>query len=89
MIPIKPNMNIPEGWRYVVFAEHQKEYIPLPAILENAYKGHAITCWKLSRKERIKLFFSGNIWLTFMTFHKPLQPILIDIVEPELTLENG
>lgn len=85
MLPIEPPIDVPEGWRRIVFAKDQKEYIPLPAILENGEYGHAITCWKLSWTERFKLFFDGQLWLTVMTFKKPLQPIRIGVNPPEFT----
>lgn len=89
MIPIKPDIDVPEGWRYVVYAEDQKEYLPLPVIKENASPNHVISCWKLSWKERFQLLFSGNLWLTVLTFNQPLQPILLDCSQPKFNLEQN
>ena len=84
MIPIEPNIPIPYGWRRVVFAENQKEdYIPLPGIFENAKQGHLITRWKLTWKERIQVLLFDELWFTTMTFHQPLQPIMLDISKPK------
>ena len=77
MIPVEPNVAIPEGWRRVVYAEHQKEYLPLPSLQENAETGHVVSRWKLNLKERIKILLFGDLWLCIMTFHKPLQPIIL------------
>lgn len=83
MIPIEPDIEVPEGWRRVVFAEHQKEYLPLPAIFENAPTGHLITKWQLTWRERIKILFNGNLWFMTLTFHKPLQPISLSLDTPK------
>lgn len=60
----------------IIFAENQKEYLPLPAYLGiNEPTGTVITCWKLSLSELIKVIFTRNIYLSVMTFSKPLQPL--------------
>jgi hypothetical protein len=64
----------------VTFAKDQPEYLPLPAHLTGA--GEVITCWELTWLERIKLLFSGKIWLRVLTFGKPLQPQLPEIENP-------
>jgi len=68
MKPIKfPEMNC-------TYAENQAEYLPLPAYKDD--KGEVISCWQLTIKERIKLLFTGKLWLSCLTFNKPLQPLL-------------
>lgn len=86
MIPVEPNIEVPEGWRRVVYAEHQKEYLPLPCLQENASTGHVITRWSLTWKERLYILFTGELWLTLLTFHKPLQPILLKLNPPKFTI---
>lgn len=55
----------------VVYGEDQPEYIPLYAQkIDNV----AITCYRLSLKERFKILFTGLLWLGQMTFGQPLQP---------------
>lgn len=83
MTPIEVGIPVPEGWRRVVYAENQKEYLPLPCLQEDSPTGHVITNWKLTWRERLKILFKGNLYLTVMTFHKPLQPILLRIDPPE------
>jgi len=56
----------------VVFAKNQPEYIPLPAIYKD---GIVTTRWSLSWKERIRILFSGSLWLMIATFGEPLQPV--------------
>lgn len=77
MLPVEPDVNIPKGWRYVVYAKNQKEYLPLPALVENSVNGHVVTRWKLDWKERLKIVLFGNLWLTLITFHQPLQPVIL------------
>ena len=64
----------------VVYAENQPEYRPLPAL--KMEDGEIVTCWKLSIGERLKILFSGRIWLNVLTFNKPLQPLLMSVNKP-------
>lgn len=59
----------------VTFAEDQPEYQPLPAFVDrNSPQGEVVTCWKLSFRERLRVLFKGEIWLSLMSFNKPLTP---------------
>ena len=60
----------------VVYAENQPEYIPLPAFKSDTTNGEVISCWKLSFKERIRILFKGELWISMMTFNKPLTPMV-------------
>ena len=64
----------------VVFAENQPEYLPLPAY--KAPTGEVVSCWELNWKERIKMLFTGRIFLTVLTFNGPLQPQLPSVENP-------
>ncbi len=66
----------------VVYAKDQKEYMPLPAL--KFEDGAVITCWKLSWKELLKLLFTRKVWVTMLTFNKPLQPLLVTINKSDL-----
>ena len=66
----------------VKMAEHQPEYITLPAF--KSTEGIIITCWRLSFKERIKLLLTGKLWLSNMTFNQPLQPIFLTVTKSEV-----
>ena len=57
----------------VVFAKDQPEYLPLPAF--KSEEGEVVTCWKLSWRERFRILFFGELWLSMMTFNKPLTPL--------------
>lgn len=71
-------------WQLVVFAEHQPEYLPLSAwkLIGDSY-GEVITCWRPSLRERLAILFRGRIFLSLLTFNKPLSPIrfAVDVTE--------
>ncbi len=57
----------------VEIAKNQKEYKTLQAFQDEQV---TITCYRLSFLERIKLLFTGKLWLGQMNFGTPLQPQL-------------
>jgi len=57
-----------------IFAKDQTQYIPLPAYRDPGPDGTIISCWKLTLKERIKILFTGKLWLSLLMFGKPLTP---------------
>jgi len=62
-----------------IHAVNQPEYLPLPT----HKKGGIVTsCYELSFKERLKILFGAKIWVSLMTFDKPLQPQRISIEKP-------
>ena len=68
----------------IVFAENQEDYISLPALKLDTPNGEVITCWKLSFKERVKLLFTGRIWLSILAFNKPLSPSFMAVNRKEV-----
>ena len=66
----------------VVFAKDQKPYLPLPAYKDNKQGGRIFHCWKLTYIERIKIFFSGKLWVNVLNFNKPPQPIKLMVDNP-------
>jgi hypothetical protein len=54
------------------FAESQPEYLPLPAFKTES--GEVISCWHLSLFERIQLLITGKLWVSLLSFNKPLTP---------------
>jgi len=64
----------------VTYAEDQPEYLPLPALKMD--DGEIVTCWNPSILERLKILFTGKIWLNVLTFNKPLQPLLMSANKP-------
>ena len=63
----------------IVFAKDQPEYQPLPALKLDTPEGEVISCWKMSWKERINVFITGRVWLSLMSFNKPLTPSFMSV----------
>jgi hypothetical protein len=68
----------------VVFAKDQPEYQPLPALRIDSPTGEVVSCWKLTPKERIKIIFTGRVWLSLMSFNKPLTPSFLAVNRKEV-----
>lgn len=58
----------------VDFAKGQDEYLTLPALRLGDSNDTIVTCYKLSFWERLKVLFTGIIWMSEMNFNKPLTP---------------
>jgi hypothetical protein len=71
----------------VVFAKNQPPYIPLPAYQDDSQGGRIFHCWKLTIGERIKILFTGKIWIKVLNFKKPPQPIRPMVDTPFLKKE--
>jgi hypothetical protein len=78
VIPIDPMI---EDLELVVYAKDQPEYLPLPC--RRGVEGTVVTCWKLSLGERLRIFLRGTVYITLLTFNRPLQPILCSLDKPE------
>ena len=68
----------------IVFAKDQPEYQPLPALRLDSPNGEIISCWKLSFKERVKIMFTGRVWVSLMSFNKPLTPSFLSADRKEI-----
>lgn len=55
----------------IVWAKNQPPYLPLPAYTDER---QTISCWQLTRLERLKVLCSGRLWLRQMNFGAALQP---------------
>ena len=70
-------------------AKDQPEYLTLPAYVgENDPNGYMTTCWKGTIKERILFLFTGKMYLTIMTFRKPLQPLIMNVDKWSLLVKS-
>lgn len=58
----------------VVYAKDQPEYMPLPAFKNDSPKGEVVSCWKLSFRERLRMLFTGKLWVCLLSFNNPLTP---------------
>ena len=57
-----------------IYGVDQPQYIPLPAHRAGDKEGAVTSCWSLSFWERMKVLFTGTIYLTLWTFNQPIQP---------------
>lgn len=67
----------------VTFAKDQEEYNELPAY--RSKDGEVVTCFQLTPEEIAKVSETGLLWLSVLTFNRPLQPLLLTTEKPELT----
>jgi len=65
----------------VTYAEDQVEYLSLPVYKRD--DGEITCCWKLSFWEKVKVLFTGCLWLSILTFNFPLQPIKLSVHKPD------
>ncbi len=63
----------------IVWAENQPPYLPLPA---HTTENETISCWSLTVRERLKILFTGRLWLRQMNHGQPLQPQLVTVDTP-------
>lgn len=67
----------------VVFAKDQPEYLPLPAYRSD--DGMEVTaCWSMSWRERIRAAMTGRVYVTLLTFGKPLTPSIVSVNPPQV-----
>ena len=71
-----------------VLAENQPEYLPLP-VYQTLDGKVMISCWRLSWWERLKVLWTGRLWLRQMVFGGLLQPQLPEVDCPFIRKENG
>lgn len=71
-----------------VYAKDQPQYQPLPALKIDSENGEVISCWSLSFKERIKVLFTGKIWMSLMCFNNPLTPSYLSVNRDEVFIVN-
>ena len=65
----------------VKIAEEQSEYQTLPAHLDRE-QGIVTACFELNELEKKQVAEEGKIYLTVLTFNKPLQPISASVLNP-------
>jgi hypothetical protein len=58
----------------IVFGKDQPEYQPLPAFKSDGPIGEVISCWELSFRERLRILFTGKLWVSLCAFGRPLTP---------------
>lgn len=79
----------------VVFAKDQPQYRPLPALIKPGPEGEVVSCWGLSFRERIRVLFTGRIWVSLWSFMdisgnlNPLTPSRLTTVKQEMIPQDG
>jgi len=63
----------------VIFAEQQNQYNDLPALKYENREGNVITSWKMSPWERLRILFTGRVWINTLTFNRDLQPVFVSV----------
>lgn len=78
------------GAAQVVYAEHQPEYLPLPSIrYPGNPQGPVTSRWSFTEEERRAIADGADLYLTLLTFHQPLQPVLMQVfTDPQNAAEN-
>jgi hypothetical protein len=70
-----------EGVPQRIAAEHQPPYIPLPCI---RVEDREITRYELSIWERIKVLFTGSIYLELLTAEEFVHPRIVSVDKPKI-----
>ena len=66
----------------IVFAKDQPQYRQLPAVRLD--DGTVISRWQLIWRERLRVLWTGSLWLSVLTFNSALQPTRLETTEPKL-----
>lgn len=83
--PIEPVSPVIKGIDDIKGAKDQPQYSVLPAIRFHDESGTMWTRWKFDFWQRVILLFTGNLDIGYMTFHKPVQPLYLDTLNPAKT----
>lgn len=76
--PVVPRETLNE----VIYAEHQDQYFPLPAV--RTEDGLVLTRWRCSLVDRLRILFIGNVYHYQETFNTQMQPIRLESKKPEI-----
>ncbi|MCR4301807.1 MAG: hypothetical protein NUV51_09370 [Sulfuricaulis sp.] len=85
MTPVQPE--IQEGAELVIFAANQPQYVPLPASVDEA--GTVMTEWEPTAEELTRLMCGGRVRLWVLTFGHPLQPVALEVIEPDCGMRES
>ena len=66
------------------YAKDQPQYQPIPVFEDSSPNGTIVSCWELTWKEKLKIIFTGKIWMGLMCFHKPLTPSILSVNKKDL-----
>ncbi len=48
--------------------------------------GTCLTCWELSDEELEEIIRTKQVWVTFLTFGKPVQPLMLHADKPMIDI---
>lgn len=68
------HLSLPEC-KLVTFAKDQPEYLPLPALVMAGSDRRVISRWRMTWRERLRVFLTGDLFLSQLTFWQRLQPV--------------
>jgi len=68
------------------YAENQPEYGNLPSYKDS--DGVVTSCWELSLTERLRVLFTGKIWMGLWSGDRPLTPSLLTTKKSELIVNT-
>lgn len=66
----------------VVYGKDQPEYLPLPCYRAEDGSGEVTSCWGMSWRERIRVLFTGRVYVNLLTFGGPLQAQIVSTEAP-------
>lgn len=52
--------------------------------LYKSVQGKYVTCWKLNIIERLKMIFSGKLWVVQITNNKAPQPVVFSVQKSQI-----
>ena len=82
MKPVTPVFPGRTDLREIVYAADQPEYQGLPTIRFMGAEARITTRWRLTWRERLRLLWYGDLYLSVLTFKQPLQPIKLEVRPP-------
>ena len=84
MIPVSPVLPKAPTAREVRFGKDQPEYIPLPGVVSRCDRQMVTTRWRLTWGERLRVLFTGHLYLQMLTFGNKLQPVKLQVEHPDV-----
>lgn len=68
----------------IILGKNQPPYVPLHALPVDGGQ-YLVTRWRFSWRERLQVFFRGDLYLWTWTFGKPFQPVALQTIPPALS----
>ena len=80
--PVLPSalIDLPE----VIYGRDQPEYAKLPTLVSRDSIKLTTSRWQMTWAERLRVLFTGQLWIQQATFSMPYQPIKPTTIEPSI-----